>query len=82
MNANFCAGPGKAALVEARTRVERGWQAVINVLEKQREPALADEARRFLREMPPPRTEKELIAAGVLKQLQKARVPGKGPPGR
>jgi hypothetical protein len=57
--------PGKAKLVQTRREVERGWIVVSEILERQGQPELATNARRFVQEMAPARTEKELIAAGL-----------------
>jgi hypothetical protein len=59
--------PGKAKLAETRAKVERGWRAVEAMLAAQDHPELAAQVSRFLAQMPSPRTEKEQIAAGLLR---------------
>lgn len=58
--------PGKARLVGTRRDVERGWLAVSEILLSQGQPDLAAQVRRFMREMPPPLTEKEQLAAQII----------------
>jgi Relaxase/Mobilisation nuclease domain len=55
--------PGKADLVATRKEVQRAWLAVGDILMRQSQPDLAAHVRRFSEAMPPPQTEKELIAA-------------------
>lgn len=64
---------GKAKLVQTRRDVERAWAAVSEVLARQGQPELAGHARRFVQSMGQPQTEREQIAAELLK-----RVPEKG----
>lgn len=56
------AEPGKAKLVETRGVVEHGWEAVSDVLIRQGQFILAADVRRFVEQMPPPRTDKEWLA--------------------
>jgi predicted transcriptional regulator len=58
--------PGKAKLVETRRAVEQGWRAVGEILANQGDAQLADAVTRFRRELPPPRTEREWMAAALL----------------
>jgi hypothetical protein len=58
--------PGKARLVATRNEVRRAWLMVGEILIRRRQPELAAHVRRFSDEMPPPRTEKEWVAAEVL----------------
>ena len=53
---------GRATLLETRKEVDRGWAAVGNILVVGGNSGLAAEVRRFAARMPPPRTERELIA--------------------
>jgi hypothetical protein len=53
---------GKARLLETRSQVERGWSAVGEILMAEGRVTLAHEVWRFLDDMPPPKTERELIA--------------------
>ncbi len=52
----------KSKLVQTRKEVEGGWHAASETLIAQRHPELAARVRDFLAQMPPPRTERELIA--------------------
>jgi hypothetical protein len=65
---------GKARLLETRKQVERGWWAVSDILAAEGRPELAAQVRRFVSEMSPPRTEKELIAHELLARTRKAHV--------
>ncbi len=50
-------------LVETRKQVVRGWSQVVSVLDHSEEYRLADEVRRFVAGMSPPRFGRELIVA-------------------
>jgi hypothetical protein len=54
--------PGKHKLVETRKAIEGGWRSVANLLIKDGHCDLADNVQRFIERMPPPRTEREVIA--------------------
>ncbi len=60
--------PGKSTLAATRKEVERGWIAVADTLANQGYAGLATEIKRFVEQMPPSQTEKEQIAAAVLKR--------------
>jgi hypothetical protein len=53
---------GKSKLIETRKKVEKQWQAIRTALIRERRPDLAEEVRRFLDAMPPPRTSREQLA--------------------
>ena len=59
-------------LLQTREVVERGWRTTSDILLVQGHPDLAARARRFLTEMPPPMTEKEMLAA-ALEQARQLR---------
>ena len=59
--------PGKARLLETRREVLRGWREIGDSLVMQDQVDLALAVRRFVAEMSPPRTEKEALAATLLK---------------
>lgn len=61
---------GKSTLVETRKEIERGWRAISEALVAQGHPGLAAQVRHFLHQMPPPRTERELIARALQKPLR------------
>jgi hypothetical protein len=64
---------GKAKLLETRRAVERGWQAVSDILVAEGRPELAARARRFSAQMPPPSTDRESIAEALLRHTREAR---------
>jgi type IV secretory pathway VirD2 relaxase len=63
---------GKSKLLQTREEVERGWRTTSDILLAQGHPDLAARARRFLTEIPPPMTEKEVLAA-ALEQARQLR---------
>ena len=63
---------GKSKVVETRKEVERGWRAVSNILLKERQSELVAQVTRFIEQMLPARTEKELVAREI---LERARQP-------
>jgi hypothetical protein len=65
--------PGKVRLLETRKEVERGWFAVSDILMAQGRKELANEVWRFAGEMPPPKTERELIADDLRRRVRDAR---------
>jgi hypothetical protein len=56
---------GKSRLVATRREVERGWWTVSEILQREGQPDLAAQVKRFVDQMLPPRTEKEQIAASL-----------------
>ena len=72
-NGRLLAEPGKTKLIETRKAVQRGWEAVSEILTAEGRPELAAEVRRFAGQMPPPRTDQEQIADALRKQLREAR---------
>ena len=65
--------PGKSRLMETRKAVERGWRATTTILIAQGHSELAVEVRRFVDQMPPPWTERERLAHGILRHLDSSR---------
>jgi len=63
--------PGRAALVNTRKGVIRGWLGLSESLRANGRERLAKEVHRFLKNMPPPRTERESIAQNLVQQAQK-----------
>jgi hypothetical protein len=61
--------PGKSTLLATRKEVERGWRAASDILIAQGHPEIAADARRFVDQMPPPGTERELIAKELQQRL-------------
>jgi MobA/VirD2-like, nuclease domain len=68
------ADPGKQALMETRKEVERGWWEVSEILAAQGQRELAAEVKRFVSRMPPPRSDREMIADELRKHDRNARV--------
>ena len=58
--------PGQATLVATRRAVEQGWYVVHDVLERDGHSEVARDIRRFLAQMPSPRTERQQITLDVL----------------
>lgn len=64
---------GAAQLQRTRMDVVRGWNAVQDLLLVDGRHQLADEVARFVNHMPPPRTEKELLAHELMQLARQAR---------
>jgi len=67
------AGRGKETLIETRNRVERGWWAASEILAARGQRDLAAEVKRFVSRMPPPRSDRELIAEELRKHARDVR---------
>ena len=65
----------KSRLVQTRKEVESGWHAIGDTLIAQGHDELGARVRDFLDQMPPPRTERELIARELQKGLHDHTVP-------
>ena len=65
---------GKATLLDTRKEVERGWQAVSELLLAEGRPELAAQVRRFAAQMPPPKTDREQIADALGQHIRAARL--------
>jgi len=61
--------PAKLRLRKTRRELERGWLAS-EALRSQGQNALAEQARHFVRSLPPARTEREWLVAGLVGQVQ------------
>jgi hypothetical protein len=64
---------GKARLLETRKEVQRGWFSVGDILAAEGRVELAHQVWRFAAEMPPPKTERELIAEHLRGGVHAAR---------
>ena len=62
--------PAKLRLRETRHELERGWLATSEALRSHGQNALAEQARHFVRSLPPARTEREWLVAGLVGQVQ------------
>jgi len=65
--------PGKSTVIATRKKVESGWRAASDILIAQGHPELAAQVRRFMDQMSPPRTNKELIAAELIRRTRQPR---------
>ena len=65
LNGGLRVEPGKAKLIETRAAVERGWRAASDRLLGLGRMELAAEVRRFVNQLSPTRTDKELIATAI-----------------
>jgi hypothetical protein len=70
---------GKAKLLETRIEVERGWWAVTDILVAEGRPELAAQVRRFSAQMPPPWTDRELVAQALRRHTLEVRTRGEPP---
>ena len=75
-NGNIRAESGKAKLLQTRQKVENGWRAASQILERQGQPALAAQVNRFVERMPLPRTEKERIAETQRRNVREKTIDG------
>jgi hypothetical protein len=62
--------PARAQLLETRSRVAHGWNAVADDLVRQGQAELALAVKSFVKQMPPVRTEREWIRDRVLEQAR------------
>jgi hypothetical protein len=71
--------PGKSTLVRTRADVVRDWRAAQELLANGGQLELASQVDRFIQQMRPPQTDKEMLANAL---LEHARAPYKRPPSR
>ncbi|MFC4309089.1 relaxase/mobilization nuclease domain-containing protein [Steroidobacter flavus] len=64
---------GAARLQRTRQEVVRGWLAVRDLLAAEGNHQLADQVSRFVSQMPPPRTEKQWLAADLMERVRESR---------
>jgi hypothetical protein len=72
---------GKKTLIETRREVVRGWHAVAEGFTNKGRHDLANDVRRFVDQMLPPRSEREWVACGLL-ELVRERQAREQAPGR
>jgi hypothetical protein len=72
--------PGLEKIKQTRAAVEAGWHATAEVLGRQGELELAQEVEQFVKAMPPARTEKQQIAAGLVASMLARRQVPPSPP--
>jgi hypothetical protein len=82
LNGNPRVEPGKSTLAATRQEVERGWLAMSEILLVQGQLELARQIKGFIREMPPPRTEKERLMQELRHAAAQARAIGPPPASR
>jgi len=58
---------------ETRRALERGWLAAGPALESHGQVGLAKQAKAFVRDLPPARTEREWVLMGLLEQARRQR---------
>jgi hypothetical protein len=73
---------GKESLVRTRKAVETGWLRASELLDRQGDAWLASEVRQFVNRMPPPRTDREWLAAELREHSVASRSRGVQPPTR
>ena len=71
--------PGKSTLVHTRAAVVRDWRAAQQLLVNAGQLELASQVDRFIQQMPPPKTDKEILAEAL---QEHARALYKRPPER
>ncbi len=69
----FRTDPGKEALIRTRKDIERGWREAGEMLQAQGQRGLAAEVLRFASQMPPPRSDREIVAEELRKHVQEGR---------
>jgi hypothetical protein len=70
LKGNVHVEPSKRTLVETRRQIESGWRTLAENLAKDGYQGLARDVQLFVERMPPPQTEKELIAARLLERTR------------
>lgn len=66
--------PGQRALLETRRAVLDGWRALADMLEQDGNSKIAGLVRRFAETMPPPLTEREIIASRIQSHRHSAEI--------
>jgi hypothetical protein len=66
--------PGRQVLLQTRKEVERGWHAISEVLSSEGQRQLAADVWQFVKEMTPPRTEREQIALALLQRVRQPKL--------
>jgi hypothetical protein len=82
LKANSHVEHGKRTLVETRRIIESGWRTVADNLAKTGHRDLARDVQIFVERMPPPRTEKEQIAAQLVRLERGLQIGERRPPVR
>jgi hypothetical protein len=74
VNGHLPVEPGKSTLLATRKEIESGWRAISDLLLAQGHADLAAKVRRFMEQMPPPRTDRELVAQQLRQHIRDTRV--------
>jgi hypothetical protein len=74
IQSNVVPEAGRAKLLATRRAVEEGWRAVSEMLSAQGYSKLALEVRRFVSQVPPVRTDREMIADRLRERMRQPRV--------
>ena len=72
----------RGKLVETRRALVAGWLKTARTLESQGEPQLAAEVREFARTLPAVRTDRERLAATLIRVVKEQRAAKQAPPPR
>jgi len=67
-------GAGRRKIVDTRRRVEAGWREVGEILFRDGQSDLANQVRRFVGAMLPPRLDEERVAAALLESIRARKV--------
>jgi type IV secretion system T-DNA border endonuclease VirD2 len=67
--------PGRKSIIRSRETVIWEWERTANQLDAQGEHLLAADVRAFLKDMLPPRTDREWVAAGILSEIVRRESP-------
>jgi len=67
------AEPGKETLIETRTDVEGGWREASEILAARGQRELATEVLRFIGRLPPPRSDREMLAEELHTHIREGR---------
>jgi hypothetical protein len=69
----------KPKMVETRREVRRAWQYVSDILVREGQLELSAEVRKLAGAMPPPMTDREWMAAGLVESAHERRSPERLP---
>lgn len=70
LKGNIRVDAGKRQLVETRKVIIQGWAQVASALDHGGQGGLASEARRYVADMAPPRTDREWVAAALMEKVK------------
>jgi Relaxase/Mobilisation nuclease domain len=73
LKGNLRVDSGKRTLVETRRQVETGWRALADRLADDGHQTIVSDVQRFVERMPPPRTDRELVAHELRQRIHDPR---------